>query len=87
MCITEGFEHLTRFDFEEIIASSTQPVSQKTLSNIPTKHDLNVIQLGIRIAYLNGKPRDQISIEPTEGIKENSEMVAESKRALYGLLY
>lgn len=70
MCITEGFDRLARFNFEKIIASSTQTVNQKTLSNIPTKHDLNVIQLGVRINYLNAKPRDQISTELTEGIKK-----------------
>lgn len=88
--VIRGFKDLTQYDLTETYAPVSRLSLVRAVLAIINKYDLEVVQLDVKTAFLNGKLDEHIYMEIPEGFTEYNESerrtkVCKLQRALYGL--
>lgn len=80
-----GFAQKNSFDYNEIYSPVAKMTTIRTLLSIGNQYSFNFVQLDVKTAFLNGDLKDEIYINPPEGIKCKQGNVLRLQKSLYGL--
>ena len=87
--VIRGFKDKNQYNLQETYAPVSRLALIRAVLVIINKYDLDVVQMDVKTAFLNGKIDDEIYMEIPEGVKVSEkfrrENVCKIKRSLYGL--
>jgi hypothetical protein len=84
--VAKGFKQTKGVDYEEVFAPISWHVTVRTLLVLAAAKDIEVEQLDIKTAFLNGKPEKEIWMEQPEGFEVGGKNQAcHLLKTLYGL--
>lgn len=84
--VAKGFKQKAGIDFDEVYAPVSKHASLRALLSVVADEDLELHQLDVKTAFLNGVLEEEIYMEQPEGYQEQGPRVAcRLQRALYGL--
>jgi hypothetical protein len=84
--VVQGFRQLPGVDFNEVFAPVSRPTTLRILLAHAAANDLEVKQLDVRTAFLNGKLEEEIYISVPEGLGPMPPgYTCRLNKALYGL--
>ena len=85
--VVKGFAQKKGIDFNEIFSPVVKMNSIRTLSSIVVVQDLELEQMDVDTAFLNGDLEDEIYMLQPQGYeaKGKEKMVCRLKKSLYGL--
>lgn len=87
--VIRGFKDINTYELKETYAPVSRLVLVRTVLAIINHYDLEVCQLDVKTAFLNGTIDEEIFMEIPEGVDESEKLrktkVCKIKRALYGL--
>jgi hypothetical protein len=81
----KGFQQIPGLDYDETFAPVAQYKSLRTILAIAAQLDLNIHQLDVKSAFLNGKIDHELYMEQPDGYRDGTNRVCLLKKALYGL--
>ena len=82
----KGFTQVEGVDYDETFAPVVKFISLRMLLALAAKLDLEIHQLDVKTAYLNGVLDEELYLEPLEGFKPaDSTIIWHLKWSLYGL--
>jgi reverse transcriptase-like protein len=82
--ITQGFTQIKNIDYDETFAPVAKFTSLCTILTIAAEEDLEVHQMDVKSAYLNGVLKEEIFMEPPPGFDVPEGMVLCLVKAVYG---
>jgi Reverse transcriptase (RNA-dependent DNA polymerase) len=82
--VAQGFTQIEGIDFDETFAPVAKFASLRTVLALAAKFDLEVHQLDVKSAYLNGDLKEEIFMAPPPGFDTPDGMVLRLKKAVYG---
>jgi hypothetical protein len=82
--VVRGFTQIPGVDVEETYAPTLKFDSLRLLLALATSMDLEVHQMDVKTAFLNGLIDKELYVEPPEGYKPTGRKVWRLRRALYG---
>jgi hypothetical protein len=82
--VAQGFTQIEGIDFDETFAPVAKFASLRTVLALAAEHDLEVHQLDVKSAYLNGDLKEEIFMAPPPGFDIPEGMVLKLKKAVYG---
>ena len=80
----QGFSQIEGINFDEMLAPVAKFTSLCTVLALATEFDLEVHQLDVKSAYLNGDLKEEIFMAPPPGFDIPEGMVLKLKKAMYG---
>ena len=85
--VAQGYSQEAGLDYDEVFAPVARYSSIRSVLAIANKLDLEVHQMDVKTAFLNGDLENEIYMEQPEGYvdREQSEMVCKLRKSLYGL--
>ena len=83
--VAKGFTQVEGIDYDETFAPVVKFTTLRTILALAAEMDLEVHQLDVKTAYLNGVLDEEIFLEPPEGFKSRDGIVWRLKKSLYGL--
>jgi len=84
--VAKGFLHKQGVDFEEVYAPVSKHTTLRALLAIVAQQDLELHQLDVKTAFLNGELEEEIYMQQPQGYKQGGpNIVCRLLRALYGL--
>ena len=83
--VARGFAQTHGVDYFDTFASVAKFASIRTALSIAASRDLEIIQIDIETAYLNGILEEEVFMEQPEGFVVPGGLVCRLKKALYGL--
>ena len=83
--VAKGYKQQAGVDFEEIYAPVFKHTTLRTLLAKVAAEDLELRQLDIKTAFLNGKISEEIYMAQPEGYEQGDDKVCRLLRSLYGL--
>jgi hypothetical protein len=83
--VAKGFLQKEGVDYTEIFAPASSQVTLRLLLSIAAQEDLNIHQLDVKTAFLNGELTEEVYLLPPTGVAVQSGQVWRLKKALYGL--
>jgi hypothetical protein len=83
--VTKGFHQKEGVDYTEVFAPGSSQVTLRMLLSIAAKQDLEVHQLDVKTAFLNGDLAEEVYLTPPPGVKGPQGKVWRLRKALYGL--
>jgi transposase InsO family protein len=82
--VAQGFTQIEGIDFDETFAPVAKLASLQTILALAAEQDLEVHQMDVKSAYLNGNLSEQIYMEPPPGLEVPEGSVLHLKKAVYG---
>ena len=82
--VAQGFTQIEGVDYDETFAPVAKLSSLRTILAIAAEYDLEVHQMDVKCAYLNGELEQEIFMEPPPGFDAPSNMVFRLRKAVYG---
>ena len=85
--VARGFEQVQGVDFHEIFAPTIRSKSLRTLLAIGAAEDMEIHQLDVKTAFLNGKLQEEVYMHQPQGFvnPDFPDLVCKLNRTLYGL--
>jgi hypothetical protein len=85
--VAKGYAQIHNVDYTEMFAPVVKFNSIRTLLALAAHHDLDVHQMDVKAAYLNGDLEEEIYMSQPEGIVErkNEQKVCRLNKSIYGL--
>ena len=83
--VAKGYTQRMGIDYDEIFAPVTRFSTLRILLSIAAVNDLEIQQVDIKTAFLNGQLEEEVYMEQPEGYKKDPNLVCRLKKALYGL--
>lgn len=84
--VARGFNQVKGESYDEVFAPVIRLSTLRIVFAIATERDLDLYQMDVTTAYLNGTLQDEIYMEIPSGLDENkTEKVCKLKKGLYGL--
>jgi Reverse transcriptase (RNA-dependent DNA polymerase)/gag-polypeptide of LTR copia-type len=83
--VAKGFSQMPGIDFDETFAPVARLSGLRLLTSIIASEDLEVNQLDVVNAFLNGVLEEEIFMEPPQGSDISSGLVVKLLKGLYGL--
>jgi hypothetical protein len=84
--VAKGFLQKQGVDFEEVYAPVSKQTTVKALLAVCAEKDLELEQLDVKTAFLNGHLEEEIYMQQAQGYEEGSPtVVCKLRRAIYGL--
>ena len=82
--IAQGFMQIEGIDYNETFAPVAKLASLRIILALATEQDLEIHQMDVKSAYLNGTLEEEIFMEPPPGLEVPDGMVLHLKKAIYG---
>ena len=84
--VAKGFLQKQGIDFEEVYAPVSKQTTVRALLAVCAEKDLELEQLDVKTAFLNGHLEEEIYMQQAQGYEEGGRtVVCKLKRAIYGL--
>ena len=85
--VVKGFNQKKSIDFEEIFSPVVKMSSTRVSISLATRLNLEVEQLDVKTAFLQGDLEEEIYMQQLQGfeVKGKENLVCELKKSLYGL--
>ena len=83
--VAKGYTQRQGIDYDEIFAPVTRFTTLRTLLSIAAVRNLEIVQIDIKTAFLNGELEEEVYMRQPEGYTEDAKLVCKLKKALYGL--
>jgi len=83
--VVRGCEQKQGFDFVETYAPVAQMNTIRTVLSVANHKKMHIHQLDVKNAFLNSELKEEIFMQPPEGLKVQEGNVLKLKKALYGL--
>jgi hypothetical protein len=83
--VAKGFKQIAGLDYNELFASVAHKDSIRTFLAIVNYLNLELHQVDIKAAFLNGDLDETIYMEPPEGLQVDQNHIIRLKKSLYGL--
>jgi reverse transcriptase-like protein len=83
--VARGFTQIEGVDYNEMFAPVAKLTSLRMILTLSNEHDLEVHQMDIKSAYLNGALKEEIYMEPPLGFNLPDGMVLKLTKAVYGM--
>ena len=84
--VAKGYMQKEGIDFNEVFAPVSKYTSLRALLSMAAAHDMEVHQLDIKTAFLNGNLEETIYMKQPQGYEEGgASMVCHLQKSLYGL--
>jgi Reverse transcriptase (RNA-dependent DNA polymerase)/Pol polyprotein, beta-barrel domain/gag-polypeptide of LTR copia-type/Integrase core domain/GAG-pre-integrase domain len=83
--VARGFTQREGVDYQEVFAPVANLESIRIIIALAAKYDLELDQMDVATAYLNGKLEEEIYLQPPDGVPIPSGCCWRLKRSLYGL--
>src|SRR6266702_6193689 len=82
--VTQGFTQVEGVDFDETFAPVAKFASLHAILALAAELDLEVHQMDVKSAYLNGELKEDIHMKPPPGLDIPEGMVLKLVKAVYG---
>lgn len=83
--VAKGFRQVEGIDFDDVFAPVSKYTTIRTLLAVAAEEELELHQLDIKTAFLNGKLEEDVYVEQPPGYMDGSNKACHLHRALYGL--
>ena len=85
--VARGFTQLKGVDYDEVFAPVVKMTTIRVILTIAAVEDLEIHQMDVKTAFLNGKLEEEVYIEQPEGYVEpgKEDLVCRLHKTLYGL--
>jgi hypothetical protein len=83
--VAKGFTQIEGLDYDETFAPVVKFTSIRILLAITTHNNLEIHQIDIKTAFLNGELKEEIYLKPPLGANINKALVWRLLKPLYGL--
>ena len=83
--VAKGFTQVEGVDYTDTFAPVSKFASIRTLLALAAKHNLDIHQMDVKSAFLNGELEEEIYMEPPPGFRKDKSTVWRLWKSLYGL--
>ena len=85
--VAQGYTQIRGTDYEEVFSPVAKHTSLRTLLALANEHDLQIDQMDVKTAFLNGELDYDIYISQPDGFvyEDKPKYVCKLKRSIYGL--
>jgi len=83
--VTKGYTQIEGLDYMDTFAPVTKFTTIRSLLALAAQHNLEVHQVDVKAAFLNGELEEEIYLRPPPGFHDDSKVVWRLQRTLYGL--
>ena len=83
--VARGFTQCEGVDYQEVFAPFANLESVRIIVSLAAKYDLELDQMDVSTAYLNGELEEELYMSPPEGVPIQPGYCWRLKRSLYGL--
>ena len=83
--VAKGYTQIEGLDYTDTFGPITKFTTIHSLLVLAAQHDLEVHQIDVKAAFLNGKLEEEIYLRPPPGFHDDPKVVWRLLRALYGL--
>ena len=83
--VAKGFSQRPGIDYNETYSPVVKNDSIRTILSLSAVLDLELLQLDVKTAFLNGEITEELYMDQPSGFKEDNQMVCLLKKSLYGL--